>query len=87
MTFDVSNGKNIGYVLPQRINVESGENVKLYFRVSNTFKDCVIKVACNGKELASVKKKVAVPGEMQTLLLLKDKIEKIDGEVTVWLEE
>ena len=69
------------------MNTEGGENVKLYFRVSDTFKNCTIKVACGNRELYSVKKKVAVPGEMQTLILAKDKIENIDGEVSVWLEQ
>ena len=34
---NVINGKNINYVVPQRIDKNAEGNVKLYFRVSNTF--------------------------------------------------
>ena len=57
------------------------------FRVSNTFKDCVIKVACGDEILLTKKKKVAVPGEMETLILTEDKISLSQGEIKVWLEE
>ena len=32
-------------------------------------------------------KKVAVPGEMETIVLTKDKISSLDQDLTVWLEE
>jgi thioredoxin reductase len=83
----VSCGKNINYVLPQVIDKNQKGNVKLFFRVSNTFKDCVIKVACGDEVLLTKKKKVAVPGEMETLILTEEKISLSQGEIKVWLEE
>ena len=83
----VSCGKNINYVLPQVIDKNQKGNVKLFFRVSNTFKDCVIKVACGDEILLTKKKKVAVPGEMETLILTEEKISLSQGEIKVWLEE
>jgi hypothetical protein len=80
-------GKNINYVLPQIINKNQKGHVKLFFRVSNTFKDCVIKVACGDEILLTKKKKVAVPGEMETLILTEDKISLSQGEIKLWLEE
>ena len=70
-TISVINGKNINYVVPQLIDKNADGNVKLYFRVSNTFKDCTIKVTCGDKEILSKKKMVAVPGEMETIILTK----------------
>ena len=84
---DVVNGKNISYVCPQKIDKNLGENVKLFFRVTNTFKDCVITAKCGDKILVQKKKKIAVPGEMETLMLLKTKIDEVEGDIEVVLEE
>ena len=83
----VCSGKNINYVVPQMIDKNAGGKVKLYFRVSNTFKNCVIKVGCADKELLVKKKAVAVPGEMETLIIAEEKISSASGDITVWLEE
>jgi len=83
----VNAGMNINYVLPQIIDKNQKGHVKLFFRVSNTFKDCVIKVASGDEILLTKKKKVAVPGEMETLILTEEKIALSQGEIKVWLEE
>ncbi len=83
----VNAGRNINYVLPQIIDKNQKGHVKLFFRVSNTFKDCVIKVASGDEILLTKKKKVAVPGEMETLILTEEKIALSQGEIKVWLEE
>jgi hypothetical protein len=80
-------GKNINYVLPQKIDKNASGDVKLYFRVSNTFKNCTIKLECNGKEIVKKIKKVAAPGEMETLLLKESVIKELDGDVVLSLEE
>lgn len=84
---DLVNGKNINYVLPQKIDKNIQGDVKLYFRVSNTFKNCTIKAECNGKELIKRVKRVAAPGEMETLVLSQKIIDELDGTVTLSLEE
>ncbi len=83
----VKNGKNVTYVLPQRIDKNIGGDVKLFFRVSNTFHNCVIKAECGGKILAKRTKRVAAPGEMETLILRNSDIGGAEGEITVSLEE
>ena len=83
----VNAGRNINYVLPQIIDKNQKGHVKLFFRVSNTFKDCVIKVASGDEILLTKKKKVAVPGEMETLILTEEKIALSQGKIKVWLEE
>ena len=83
----VDAGRNINYVLPQIIDKNQKGHVKLFFRVSNTFKDCVIKVASGDEILLTKKKKVAVPGEMETLILTEEKIALSQGGIKVWLEE
>ena len=83
---NVTNGKNIGYVLPQKIDLDNCETVKLFFRVTNTFKNCTITGKCGDKTLIEKKKRIAVPGEMETLLLTADKLSAIDGDIEVSLE-
>ena len=82
----VLNGKNIGYVVPQKIDKNLDGNVKLFFRVTNTFTDCTISVKCGEKVLLERKKKIAVPGEMETLILVAGKLKELDGDIEVSLE-
>ncbi len=76
-------GDNVSYVLPQKINVKSNENVELFFRVNKVIKNCTVLVECNGKIVLQKKKKICVPGEMETALLLLDKLGSLSGDITV----
>ena len=81
------NGKNINYVLPQKIDKGIDGDVKLFFRVSNTFKNCTIKAECNGEVIIKRVKRVATPGEMETLVLKGDVVKNLAGDITLSLEE
>ena len=83
---NVLNGENIGYVLPQKLDTSGNSAVKLFFRVKNTFRDCTVTARCGERVLAQRKKKIAVPGEMETLLLTAEKLAAVDGDITVSLE-
>lgn len=88
-TLAVDNGKNISYCCPQKIDLSETGNIKIFFRVTNTFKNPVIRITSGDTVLMEKKKKIAVPGEMETailtaqkLALAKDKIEvSLEGEV------
>lgn len=80
-------GANLSYVLPQRIDKNAGGSVTLFFRTSGVFKNCKITVQDGQKTLLEIKKRVAVPGEMERVNLTEDKIKSIVGELTVGLEE
>ena len=84
---EVVNGKNISYVVPQKIDKNLGGNVKLFFRVTNTFRDCTITARCGDKILLQRKKKIVLPGEMETLILTEAKLAETDGKIEVILEE
>lgn len=84
---EVKNGANVSYVVPQIIDKNIAGNVKLFFRVRNTFRDCTITVKCGDKVLLQKQKKIVVPGEMETLLLTESKIAEAAGIVEVSLEE
>ncbi len=81
------NGQNITYVLPQKVDKNAEGNVKLFFRVARVFQNCTITAKSGDKILMQRKKKIAVPGEMETLLLTSQKLQEAEGEITVYLEE
>ncbi|MBP5177164.1 MAG: FAD-dependent oxidoreductase, partial [Clostridia bacterium] len=83
---NVTGGDNVGYVLPQRIDKRIGGGVKLFFRVTKTLNNCTIAALCGSKTIATRKKKICVPGEMETLILTADKLDEVDGDVTVSVE-
>ncbi len=85
-TVNTECGANVSYVLPQKIDVTSEENVKLFFRVNKVIKNCTVKVTCNGEIVATKKKKISVPGEMETALLLGGKLKDLNGDITVSVE-
>ncbi len=85
-TVTVENGQNISYVVPQRLDKNAGGQVKLFFRVTNIFRDCTITAKCGDKVLLKRKKKIAVPGEMESLVLRDDQIAEADGKIEIVLE-
>jgi len=68
-------GKNVRYVVPQKIDLASGEEfVNVYFRVSNPDK-CVQIYGAVGEQIFSKKNKPLVnPGEIESLKLSVDEI-------------
>lgn len=83
---EVRNGTNVNYVLPQKIDLNGKGDVKLFFRVSNPFRNCIVRAESDGKVLAERKKRVAAPGEMETLLLKESALQNVGGAITVSLE-
>ena len=83
----VNPGKNISYVCPQKIDLGVKEDLKLFFRVRNTFKKCTLVVKSGDKTILSKKKAIVLPGEMETLLLKKEMLENITDGLEVYLEE
>ncbi len=82
---DTVQGDNVSYVLPQKIDKNASGNVKLFFRVKDTFKNCTIRVKSGDSVIMERKKKIAVPGEMETLLLTEDKVKNLTSPVFVEL--
>lgn len=74
----------IRYTVPQKITSE--EDVKVYFRVSDTFHDVKINVYRGEELILSKKKKKVAPGEMETILLKKEDFSSA-GELRLALED
>ena len=79
-------GNFVSYVLPQKIDIKDKEDISLYFRVNATILNPKINLRCGEKLIASFKKPVVVPGEMQRVKLSADKFTELSDTVTVEIE-
>lgn len=79
-------GTGVGYLLPQKLDINGTDEVKLYFRVAKPMKSVIINLTCNGKLILSRKKQAVAPGEMETLKIKAEELNKFDGVVTVSVE-
>lgn len=68
----------VRYVVPQRIaKNNSAEPISLRMRVGNVYKNVEIAVLLDGEKIASRKKQIVTPGEMETIVLSSDIVEKV----------
>ena len=68
----------VRYTVPQKITAE--EDVTVYFRVADVFRDVNIVVRDGDKVLVSKKKQKVAPGEMEALTLKADLIKGIESD-------
>ncbi len=77
----------VRYIVPQNINANTDQDVKLYFRVTDVFKGAKVVVTCGDKVLYSKKKPKLCPGEMENVLIKADEIHGLDKkEIVVKVE-
>ena len=75
----------VRYTVPQRISAE--ENVTVYFRVADVYRDIKIVVRDGDEVLVSKKKQKVAPGEMETVTLTKEMIAGIkSAEISFSIE-
>lgn len=86
---EVANGDGVTYTVPQRIRVEAVEKfAELFFRVRNVYNgDLRIVVKDGDKTVASYKREHLAPGEMEHITLPKVILDKVQGDITVSVEE
>lgn len=79
----------VRYIVPQRVNIEGEEPVKLYFRVGKVFKGAKVVVECDGNILSSKKKVKLAPGEMENVTITPEMLKNMnkDSEIIVRVEE
>ena len=80
----VTDGK-IRYTVPQRIS--ANEDVTVYFRVADVYRDIRITVRDGEKLLVNKKKTKVAPGEMETVTLTSEMINGICGETVFFAIE
>ena len=80
----------VRYVVPQKIaKNDSTEPISLRMRVGNVYKNVEIAVLLDGEKIASRKKQIVTPGEMETIVLKSETVEKVKQgqklEVTLYV--
>lgn len=85
---NIINGKNINYTVPQKVSIEGIEDkLRIFMRVNNVYKDKVITVRNEDKIIAKFKRKHLVPSEMEQILLNKNLLENLSGDIVISLED
>ncbi len=80
-------GNGVRYVLPQRINRDTDQDVALFMRVTKPFGKVKFTVSSGDTVLATAVRLKAAPGEMEKIVLKNEKIKAAGGDMTVCLEE
>lgn len=78
---------DVRYVLPQHIHSRPQEDISLFMRVANPHGKVRFTVNCGDTVLATAVKLKAVPGEMEKIVLKKEKLAAVSGRITVKLED
>ena len=78
-------GNGVRYVLPQTIQ-DKDQDVSLFLRVTQPFKNVRFTVSDGTNILASVTRMKAAPGEMEKIPLRADKLQQAGATITVSLE-
>jgi thioredoxin reductase len=79
----------VRYIVPQKVNLNAGEDVKLYFRVGRVYKGASVVVKYNGYEIMRRKRPRLAPGEMENVVLKESELQKFaeGGLVEISVEE
>ncbi len=73
----------VRYIVPQRVNLGTDSDVKLYFRVGAVYNNAKIVVECDGKEILSKKKKKLCPGEMEYVTLKQSVVAELSANSVI----
>ena len=76
-------GNGVRYLVPQRVNIKNGGDVKLYFRVGRIFKNAKVVLECDGEVVSSKKKVKLAPGEMENVVIPADVLAKMNKNSTI----
>ena len=71
----------VRYVVPQRVAADAEGKIDLYFRVGSVQKPAVCEVRCGGVAIATRRKPVMTPGEMEKITV---EAAKIAGDIEVF---
>lgn len=73
----------VRYIVPQKVNIKSKEDIKLYFRVGAIYMNKKLTVEVDGKVLSSKKKVKLAPGEMENVVIPADVLASLDENSTI----
>lgn len=71
----IRGGRGVRYTVPQKLRLEDAEDtILIRFRVDNIYKDEVLGIFADGKELRHMKKRMLAPGEMEEVRIKKSEL-------------
>lgn len=73
----------VRYIVPQKVNIKSKDDVKLYFRVGAIYKNKKLTVEANGKVISSKKKVKLAPGEMENVVIPATVLAELNENSTI----
>ena len=73
----------VRYIVPQKVNIRSKEDVKLYFRVGAIYMNKKLTVEVDGNILSSKKKVKLAPGEMENVIIPASVLETLNENSTI----
>ncbi|MBR1739840.1 MAG: FAD-dependent oxidoreductase [Ruminococcus sp.] len=77
----------VRYTVPSKLRVGNiSDSVHIRFRVGSPIKGASIVITGGGKEIFRRKSRILVPSEMLDIVIKKEKLEGVSGEITVSLE-
>ncbi|CEQ14455.1 NAD(P)/FAD-dependent oxidoreductase [Paraclostridium sordellii] len=82
-----SAGEGIIYVVPQSVNVDGDEDVNLFMRVRQIYKNKKLVVKSDDKVILEKKRLHMIPSEMENIKISKGLFKDIKGNITVSVEE
>ncbi len=66
---NVTTGNGVRYTVPQMVNIKSTEDIKVYFRVGQIYKNAKVVLTCAGNVISAKKKIKLAPGEMENVVI------------------
>lgn len=78
-------GKGVRYVVPQCVT-SIGEELRLFFRADNVYQGAVVHVYSGLEELQKKNRRIVTPGEMETVVLSREELSRLSGEITIEVE-
>ncbi len=86
--FRTQPGDGIGYIVPQQITAANlDKEAVLLYRVRKPYKNVILELYRDGVLWKQIKKKHLAPAEMERLILKKEELEDIKGELQISIRE
>ena len=80
-------GNGVRYVLPQVVHTDGNEDIALFMRVVKPYGKVKFTVSSGDKVFATATRLKAAPGEMEKIVVKKDKLAEVTSDIVVALEE
>ena len=79
--------EGISYIVPQSIDITCDEDINLFMRVRNIYKNKKLVVRSDDKVILEKKRLHMIPSEMENIKIGKELLKNITGDISVCVEE